>query len=115
MSRRENPAVADATALSALDDDVRLLRDIIDIFRQRNVDRLQTSDLIEGLSASDGHRWSGEFQRDANKLARPLRPLLIRSKTIRFKDRTAKGYERRWFEKALVRIAKNGSPGARLS
>jgi hypothetical protein len=118
MSRREDPAVADAiavwdcetapeqpqTALDRYEDGVRLLHDIITIFDQRKVDRLRTSDLIEGLSTIEGRPCTGMSSENhcaAQKLARLLRPLLIRPKTLRFVDRTAKGYERRWFAKAL--------------
>lgn len=126
MSRREEPTVTDAIALCDFDgrtqealrpfeqhdDDVRLLlRDIITIFDQRKVDPLRSSDLIDGLLAIDGRPWSGEYLRDAQKLARLLRPLHIRPKTLRFVDRTAKGYERRWFEKALIRVTEMAATG----
>jgi hypothetical protein len=108
---------ASPCAAAALDhhDDIHLLRGIIDIFRQRNVDRLRTRTLIEVLSASESRPSSGQFQRDAAKLAKRLRPLLIRPKTIRFNDGPAKGYEREYFEKALIRIAETAAPEARLS
>ena len=118
MSRRERPAVTNAIALYVFDertlraldqhdDGVRLFQDIIAIFRQRDVDRLRTSALIDSLSAIEGRPWTGmssEYLCDSQKLARLLRPLHIRPKTIRFVDGTAKGYERRWFEQALRRL-----------
>ena len=116
MSGREGPSVADAIALGDFgggvlqtpgavdrhdDDIVRLLQDIIAIFRQRDADRLPTSVLIDGLLAVEGQNWSGEYLRDAQKLARLLRALHIRSRTIRFEHGPAKGYQRRCFEDAL--------------
>jgi Protein of unknown function (DUF3631) len=133
MLRREKLAVVDAAAASVRDietgpalraqdrqiDVVLLLLNIIAIFRQRNVDRLRTSVLIESLSSIEGHRpWTGissEDLCDAQKLARPLRPLRIRPMTIRFGDLTAKGYERRCFEKALTRFAAIPGTGTGLS
>jgi hypothetical protein len=121
MSIREKPAVAVAVVLDdwgfeagpqvtfgALDRQVDaslLLRDVIDIFRERNVDRLPTSVLIADLSAIEGRPWTGfsseHFFRDAQKLARWLRPLFVRPGTMRFADGTAKGYLRRDFETAI--------------
>src|ERR1700676_1299423 len=110
MSTREGPSVADAIALRDFeagllqapwaidqhgdDDVVRLLQDIIAIFHQRSADRLPTSVLIENLLAAESRQWSGTFLRDAQKLAQLLRPLHIRSRTTRFNDGIAKGYQR---------------------
>lgn len=134
MSRRENPGETDGiavcgwdsetppqpsqTALDQYADGVRLLRDIITIFDHRKVDRLRTSDLIESLSTIEGRPWTGmssEGHCAAQKLARLLRPLHIRPQTIRFVDRTAKGYLRLSFEKVLNRLAGQASAGVRCS
>ena len=131
MSRREKPGEMSAIAVCGWDfeipprqpqtvldqygDSVRLLRDIITILDHRKVDRLRTSDLIESLSTIEGRLWSGEYLHDAQKLARLLRPLRIRPKTIRFVDGTAKGYQRRCFEKALIEIAEIATAEGRLS
>jgi hypothetical protein len=56
------------------------------------------------LSVIESHPWSGEYLRNAQKLALLLRPLLIRPKTIRFEDNFYKGYLRQWFEEALRRL-----------
>jgi hypothetical protein len=129
MSRREKLSVGDAIALRAFDggphqtprafaqhgDGVRLLQEITDIFCERKADRLRTSVIIESLSTIQGSLWSGEYSRDAQKLALLLRPLLIRPKTIRFKDGFYKGYLRRWFEETLVRLAEVPAAGGRRS
>jgi hypothetical protein len=124
MSRRENPAVADAIAVCGWDFEtapqetlralVHLLRSILAIFDRRKVDLLRTSDLIESLSSIENHprtELSSGYLHDAQKLARLLRPLHIRPKTLRFGHRTAKGYERRRFEKALVRVTEMSTTG----
>jgi hypothetical protein len=127
VSRTEKPTVADAIALPDFDgglqqtarpldqcdrDVVRLLQVILAIFRQRNVDWLPSSDLIEGLWPIVGRLpWTGksaEDLREAQKLAGLLRPLFIRPKPIRREGRHANGYERRWFQEALIRVAASG-------
>jgi Protein of unknown function (DUF3631) len=128
MSRRERPTVADAipvridfedrSAVGHHGDDVHLLWDIVTIFRQRNADRLRTSVLIDSLSAIEGRPWSGmssECLGHAQKLARLLRPLHIRPKTIRFNEGIAKGYLRRWFENVPFSLAEIVAAGARWS
>jgi Protein of unknown function (DUF3631) len=111
MSLIDKPTGNDAVAhgggqqqtLSSFDR-VRLLEDIIDIFRQRNVDRIPTSVLIDSLGAVDDRPWTGMSSAnlgDTQKLARLVRPLFIRSKKFRWKERQVRGYERQWFEKAL--------------
>jgi hypothetical protein len=129
MSKREKLSVA-GTALRAFatapqnpltrgvdpdGDGVRLVEDIISIFRQRNVDRLRTSILVKSLSAIEDRRWFGESRRNAQRLAQLLRPLHIRPKTVRFKDGTAKGYLRMSFEKVLIRVAEIDASGTHRS
>jgi hypothetical protein len=125
VSRTEKPTVADAIALPDFDgglqqtarpldqcdrDVVRLLQVIIAIFRQRN--ELPSSDLIASLWPIVGRLpWTGksaEDLREAQKLAGLLRPLFIRPKKIRFEGGLANGYERRWFQEALIRVAASG-------
>lgn len=123
MSKIEKPAAAAAVALDnralgaylqvalkALDQQVDaslLLQDIVSIFGKLNADRLRTSILIGALSRIESRPWTGmassDYLDDAQRLARLLRPLHIRPKTIRFEDRTAKGYLRSWFEEASGR------------
>jgi hypothetical protein len=125
VSRTEKPTVADAIALPDFDgglqqtarpldqhedDVVRLLVLILAIFRQRN--ELPSSALIASLWPIEGRRpWTGksaEDLREAQKLAGLLRPLFIRPKKIRFEGGLANGYERRWFQEALIRVAASG-------
>jgi hypothetical protein len=125
VSRTEKPTVADAIALPDFDgglqqtarpldqcdrDVVRLLQVIIAIFRQRN--ELPSSALIASLWPIVGRLpWTGksaEDLREAQKLAGLLRPLFIRPKPIRFEGKLANGYERRWFQEALIRVAASG-------
>src|SRR5438477_1967624 len=102
MSRREPAAVVDGAALNKPNvesapqqdqqgDGARLLHDIIAGFDQRKADRFRATVPIENLSASGDRRQSWESGRDAQRLARLLRPLHIRAMTIRFVDGTAKG------------------------
>jgi hypothetical protein len=114
MSLIDKPTGNDAVAhgggqqqtLSSFDR-VRLLEDIIDIFRQHNVDRLPTSVLIDSLGAIDDRPWTGlpsAHLCDAQKLARWVQPEFIRPKKFRWKESHVRGYERRCFEQALRRI-----------
>lgn len=103
-------------ALKVLDQQVDaslLLQDIISIFGKLNADRLRTSILIDAMSGIESRPWTGmassDYLDDAQRLARLLRPLHIRPKTIRFNDGTAKGYHRQWFEEALGRAAEPGT------
>jgi len=86
-------------------DRVLLEDDAIEIFRRRSADRIKTYDLIGDLSAIPNRPWSGMSTdlRSAHRLARLLRPSLIRPTAIKFGSRTAKGYYRRSFERALQR------------
>jgi hypothetical protein len=90
-----------------------LLRDIISVFPQQ--DRISSKTLItDYISKIEDRPWTGMSFTSGNAaaVARLLRPLSIRPRTIRFEDGTAKGYLRRCFEKAAVRVA---ATGARLA
>jgi hypothetical protein len=109
MSRREKPSPSDA-APSALfdgglhsappfDGDVRLLRSVLNVFDERQVDRLRTS-VLSILP------WN---------LARISRPFRFRPKTLRFVDRTATGHLGWWFRETIIRVAERTTGGKRQS
>jgi len=86
---------------------VRLLADVRTVFDGRNVDRLATADLLEGLHGLEDAPWS-DWSRGRPLAARGLgdllRPYRVRSRTVRLDDEgTAKGYKREQFEDAWKR------------
>jgi hypothetical protein len=86
---------------------VRLLADVRTVFDARNVDRLATADLLEGLHGLEDAPWS-DWSRGRSLAARGLgdllRPYRVRSRTVRLDDEgTAKGFKREQFEDAWDR------------
>lgn len=83
-----------------------LLADIQDIFREKAVDRISTSDLITAL-VSDEEKpwltWNRGFQIKPVQLAQKLRGYGVHSKTIRINNGTAKGYELAQFKEVFSR------------
>lgn len=80
----------------------QLLRDICAVFDRSGTDRLATKDLLAELAADERLPWADE-PLSPEKLAKLLRPLGIRSRTVRFADDTAKGYLREQFESAWAK------------
>lgn len=101
---------AQCTGAAAADDEqsvrVMLLSDIRATFRERQVDRLSSAELVESLVAIEGHPWA-EWKAGnpitANGLARLLSPFEIKPGTIRTSVGTPKGYRLAQFEDAFVR------------
>lgn len=83
-----------------------LLSDIRDIFQQKNTDRLRSSHLCTALEEMETRPW-GEFYRGEpitpTKLAKLLEPFKIEPGSVRFSDKTAKGYKLEWFQSAFER------------
>ena len=73
-----------------------LLQDIKGIFETLNVDRIASKDLVEALIEIEDHPWN-DLRRGKpiaqNALARLLKPFGIHSHTVRFDDKTSKGYK----------------------
>src|SRR5258706_8258071 len=109
MSRNEKPAVAAVFACQHDPDVVRLLEVILAIFRHWNVEWLPTSILVVSLWPIVGRSpWTGfspEDNFEAKKLALLVSALFIRPERGRFGDRCVRGYQRKWFEQALIRVA----------
>jgi putative DNA primase/helicase len=85
---------------------VTLLADINQTFTQRNTTQLATADLIESLTAFEGHpwaEWKGGKPITPTGLARLLAPFHIYPTTIRLGDKTAKGYRLLDFSDAFGR------------
>jgi hypothetical protein len=79
-----------------------LLRDIISVLPQQ--DRISSKSLIaEYISKIEDRPWTGMSATDRNAaaIAGLLRPFHIFPASHRFRPKTAKGYKRRCFEKAL--------------
>jgi hypothetical protein len=76
------------------------------IFRQRDVDRLPSAELVDALVAIEGRPWA-EWKAgkpiSANSLARILAPFRIKPNTIRTRDGTPKGYHFGQFDDAISR------------
>ena len=83
-----------------------LLSDIQKIFKDKNVDRIATADLLSTLCADDERPWqtySKGFPITPRQLANKLKAYTIHSKTIRIGDVTAKGYEKDNFTEVFSR------------
>lgn len=68
--------------------------------------KISSTDLRERINADEDspfHRWNDGLGLDALKLSELLRPYEIRTKAIRFEDRTLKGYTRAMFRDAWTR------------
>jgi hypothetical protein len=86
---------------------VRLLADIRGIFKDRDVDRMPSSELAAALAEIETSPWcewgkSGK-PLSAAKLARLLRRFVIAPHTVRVDDKTPKGYELDDFQDAFER------------
>jgi hypothetical protein len=93
-------------------DGIALLGAIRELFRERQVDRILTVDLLDALVARETEPWAvwwgpalgrDETQGPAARLARLLKPFGIIPNTIRIGERRAKGYERAAFAEAFER------------
>jgi len=83
-----------------------LLSDIQKIFKDKNVDRIATADLLSTLCADDERPWqtySKGFPITPKQLANKLKAYDIKSKSIRIGNTTAKGYEKDKFTDAFSR------------
>lgn len=107
-------ALASARELSAGDagEDaslgVTLLRDIREIFREKETDRLFTEDLLAELNAIEESPWGNWYGRSmtGQGLARLLRPFQIKPKQVRIGSTTKKGYELDWFTDLFLRYVR---------
>lgn len=81
----------------------RLLADIYTVFEDK--DRIASKDLLQALHELEEAPWADWFGRplSASKLNRLLHDFAIRSRVVRFGDRTAKGFVREQFEDAWAR------------
>lgn len=92
------PQLDDADDLS-----VMLLNDIRALFVKRNSPSLSSEDIVNHLNDLDERPWPG-LNREKGltkiRLAKMLKPFKVRPGTVRFGDRTPKGYRRDSFENA---------------
>jgi hypothetical protein len=91
-----------------------LLAGVRRVFTDNAVDRLTTTQLIEGLVADDEAPWS-EWRKGGKPISPPgvaklLKPFGIHSRTVRVKDTLAKGYVRESFEDAWARYLPGSRP-----
>ena len=92
---------------------IELLSDIQKIFKDKQVDRVTTTDLITALSADDEKPWktyNKGLPITPRQLANKLKTYTIHSKTIRIGDDTAKGYEKSQFADAFSRYVPINTP-----
>jgi len=91
-----------------------LLADIQVIFKEQNVDRISTEDLIKALCADAEKPWKdllqGLFLSRPRQLANKLKPYGIHSKTTRIGDDLAKGYEKDQLTEAFSRYIPSSPP-----
>lgn len=95
------------TESAAMSIGVELLTDIRDVFEEKVVDRISTTDLINALIKDDEKPWAA-FTRGMpikpRQLATKLKGYGITSKTIRINSySTSKGFEKKQFEEAFTR------------
>ena len=89
-----------AVALSGQKDDeesvnIKLLTDIRDYFREHNLSRVKTEDLLNFLYSLEERPWNTFYrgrEMTARQLADRMRSFGVHSTTIRFGNETAKGY-----------------------
>lgn len=83
-----------------------LLADIQDIFESKNITKISTAELIAALVADDEKSWA-TYNRgnpiSARQISTRLAGFGIKSKTIRIKYETVKGFEASQFEDAFAR------------
>lgn len=83
-----------------------LLSDIKEIFDEKGVNRISTTELIQALCSDDEKPWA-TYKRDLpitpRQLANKLKGYNIQSKTIRIGADTPKGYENDQFSEAFTR------------
>ena len=90
-----------------------LLADIQVIFKEKEVDRIATAELIQALCSDDEKPWktySKGFPITPRQLANKLKAYDIHSKTIRIGDDTAKGYEKDQLTEAFSRYIPSSPP-----
>jgi hypothetical protein len=79
---------------------VRLLADIRDLFRKRDVDQLASREMVNELLRIEGSPWAGLGRSEPmtpNSLARLLAPFDIAPRDLRFGASVVKGYRRNGF------------------
>ncbi len=87
-----------------------LLADLRDLFQERRVDKLSSTEIVEALTKLEGRPWV-EWRRGnpitANGVARLLKPFKISSSTVRLEAGTAKGYRLDQFKDVFVRYLRD--------
>lgn len=90
-----------------------LLSDIQYVFESKGVDRISTADLITALIADDEKPWA-TYNRgkplSPRQLSKQLAAYNIKTKTVRFKQATPKGFELAQFEDAFARYLSQTPP-----
>jgi hypothetical protein len=82
---------------------VKLLSDIRQVFEEKNIERISSTDLATALAeieTSPWCEWSKGKPITSNKVARLLKPYGIEPAGLRIKDRSPKGYYRHDFEES---------------
>src|SRR6185295_15267737 len=83
---------------------IRLLADIRRVFEARDVEKLPTSELVQTLMDDPEAPWIEWRTANASReLAKLLRPLGVKSRTIRLPNGTLRGYLKEDFEEAWSR------------
>lgn len=91
---------------------MQLVRDIRQVFDERDLDRITSVDLADALVDIEGAPWADIRGNpiDANGIAKRLRPYQVRPDTHRFGDTTHRGYLREDFYDVWNRYLPGGIP-----
>ena len=85
---------------------VMVLRDVMEVFNERNVDRLQSAELVAALVEMEDRPWP-EWRHGkpmtAASLARLLKPFGLKPRKLRLGGHTLNGYQRGGIEAAHIR------------
>jgi hypothetical protein len=82
------------------EDETEIIRDICAVFRDRDVDKIRSADLVQELGGRDRRRYRNLTPKT---LVRHLDPFEIRPQVIRLGNQTPRGYERYQFDDAMER------------
>jgi putative DNA primase/helicase len=108
--KRAREAFAKLTSSDDLDAQgigTTLLADIAAVFKEKRADEIPSSELAEALAALEGRPWAewGKHRKpiSPNQLANQLRRFGVSPDSIRFGDKTLRGYKQFHFQEAFKR------------
>jgi hypothetical protein len=94
----------------------RLLADIIAIFKAKDMSKMRSKQLLTHLCADSKKPWAtfcGGKKLHCHRLSALLKEFGIRSKDMRFNNRSFKGYQLEWFVDAKRHMRTNKASSAK--